>query len=724
MRVSPLSIDEGSRLLLDNTSESVAIVQDGMVKTVNPSLLRLTSYSEYELTAKPFIEFVHPDDRQMVSERYLRRMKGEDVPSGYSFRVIDKQGDIRWVQMNALTAIWQGAPAVVCFLTDVTERRMAENRLKQSEAEYRNLFENTQDGVEVIDAETGRIILANQAAANMFGFDSPGEMVGVDPIEYIPSEDRERVAGMMLEYMLEKDLHNLMEIRARTKDGRLIWVSAIGVKTEYQGRLAGLVSLRDITEQKETEEALRQRERHYRLLADNVSDVIWVTDLDMNPVYVSPSVTRLIGYNVNEVMSRTLADILSPSSLRLAQAAFLRALNLERGGGSSQPPPMEVELVRKDGSTVWVESTLSFIRDADGLPVEVMGVLRDVSERRNANAVIRDSERRYRLLAENISDVIWVTDMNLKPTYFSPSVTRLTGYSVEEVMAGSVQTSLTPESAKAAAHAFAKVLTLGEKDPTRAPAGGSMELELRRKDGSTVWVDTTVSFLRDSASRPVEIVGVLRDISERRRVEERLRDSLNRLEKTMDGTIQVMASIVETKDSYTAGHQRRVSQLAYAIAQEMGLSSDRIQAVCIAGLLHDLGKISVPADILSKPGGLTEIEFALIKTHPQAAYEILKRIESFSEIARIVVQHHERMNGSGYPFGLRGEQIIPEARILAVSDVVEAMSSNRAYRPALGLDKALQEVANEKGILYDADVVEACLCVFLDRGFKFQSEQS
>ncbi len=722
MGISPLSIDEGSRLLLDNASESIAIVQDGLIKTVNPSLLKLTNYSERELTSKPFIEFVHPDDRQIVTERYLMRVRGEGASAAYSFRIIDKQGDTRWVEVNAVTTAWQGTPAVLCFLADVTGRQMAEDRIRQSEEKYRSLFENTQDGVEVIDAETGRIVLANHAAARMFGFDSSDEMVGVDPLEYIPTEDRERVTGMMLEYMFVKDLHHLMEIRVRTKDGRLIWVSGIGVKTEYQGRLAGLVSMRDITEQKEIEEALRESERHQRLLADNASDVIWVTDLKLKPTYVSPSVTRLTGYSVEEARSRTLVDLLSPASLEMAQAAFSRALDLERSDRPSGPPPLEVELVRKDGSTVWVESTLSFIHDADGQPVEVMGVLRDISERRNANAVIRDSEKRYRLLAENISDVIWVTDMNLKPTYFSPSVTRLTGYSVEEVMAGNVQTSLTPESAKAAAHAFAKVLTLEAKDPRRASAGGSMELEFRCKDGSTIWVDTTVSFLRDSAGRPVEIVGVLRDISERRRVEERLRESLSRLEKTMDGTIQVMASIVETKDSYTAGHQRRVSQLAYAIAQEMGLSSDRGQAIRTAGLLHDLGKISVPADILAKPGRLTDIEFALIKNHPRAAYEILKKIESFTEIAKIVLQHHERMNGSGYPFGLCGEEIVPEARILAVSDVVEAMSSHRPYRPALGLDKALQEIANEKGVLYDGDVVEACLSVFLARDFSFLSD--
>jgi PAS domain S-box-containing protein len=721
MGISPLLVDEGSRLLLDNASEGIALIQDGMMKSVNPSLLKLTSYSEYELISRPFIDFVHPDDRQMVAERHLVRLTGGEVPSAYSFRIVDKRGNSRWVEVNAVSIVWHGAPAVLCFLTDVTEHRSAEEELKQSEGKYRNLFENTQDGVEVIDSETGRIVLANQAAARMFGFNSPGEMVGIDPLEYIPPEERDRVAGLMLEYMFEKDLHKVIEIKAHTKDGRLMWISALGVKTKYQGRLAGLVSMRDITEQKQTERALRESERHYRLLADKVSDVIWVTDMNLKPTYVSPSVTRLTGYTVMEAMGQTIAELLSPASLEMAEAALLRSLALEKIGGPSGPPPLEVELVRKDGSTVWVESTLSFIHDADGHSIELMGVLRDVSERRNADIAIRESERRYRLLAENISDVIWVTDMNLRPTYFSPSVTRLMGCSVEEAMAGTAETKLTPESLEAAADAFAAALTLEERELGRAVGEGALELEFRRKDGSTVWADTTVSFLRDSAGRPVEILGVLRDISERRRVEEKLRESLRRLERTMEGTIQAMASIVETKDGYTAGHQRRVSQLAYAIAREMGLSIDRCYAARTAGLLHDLGKISLPTDILAKPGRLTETEFALIKIHPQAAYEILKNIESFGETAEIVLQHHERMNGSGYPLGLHGEQIVPEARILAVSDVVEAMSSHRPYRPALGIEKALEEISLNSGRLYDADTVHACLELFNDKGFAFEN---
>ncbi|MDM8000379.1 MAG: MEDS domain-containing protein [Dehalococcoidia bacterium] len=334
-------------------------------------------------------------------------------------------------------------------------------------------------------------------------------------------------------------------------------------------------------------------------------------------------------------------------------------------------------------------------------------------------ATLRESERRYRLLAENVSDVIWVTDMNLKPIYFSPSVTRLLGYSVEEAMAGTIETRLTTESMGAATETFARVLALIQKDPRGAPGAGTLELEFKRKDGSTLWADTTVSLVRDDSGRPIEILGVLRDISDRKRTEEQLRHSLEVLERTMEGTIQAVAATVETKDPYTAGHQRRVTQLACAIGQEMGLSRNRILVLRTAGLLHDLGKISLPTDILTKPGGLTDIEMAVIRTHPQVAYDVLKNIESFQKIAEVVLQHHERMDGSGYPAHLCGEDILLEARILAVSDVVEAMSSHRPYRAALGLDKALDEITRNSGILYDPDVVRACLRVFRETGFEF-----
>jgi putative nucleotidyltransferase with HDIG domain len=213
--------------------------------------------------------------------------------------------------------------------------------------------------------------------------------------------------------------------------------------------------------------------------------------------------------------------------------------------------------------------------------------------------------------------------------------------------------------------------------------------------------------------------GIDRDVTERKRAEEEAQESFRKLQRTVEGTIQAIALTVETRDPYTAGHQRRVTKLAYAIAREMRLSNDKIQRVRIASLLHDLGKIFVPTEILSKPGQLTDVEFSIIKSHPQAGHEILKNIEFPWPIADIVIQHHERMNGSGYPAGLKEEEIVMEARILAVADVVEAMSSHRPYRPALGLDKALKEIVNNKGVFYDANVVEACMRVFNGGVFKF-----
>ncbi len=459
--------------------------------------------------------------------------------------------------------------------------------LKETRQGYRRLFENSRDGMEVIDRSTGRIAVANQAAARIFGFDTPAEMVGINPLDYLPPEDRERVAGMMSEYLFEKDMRQTMELRARKTDGSTVWLSALGTKTEYQGRAAGLISLRDVTDRKQTEQAFE------------------------------------------------------------------------------------------------------------------------------------DSERRYRLLAENASDVIWVTDLKFKPEYLSPSISRLLGYTVDEAMMGTPETMLTGPSLEAARDAFGRALAFVQAGPGRPPRGGRLELQLRRKDGSPVWVDTTVAFLPDANGRPMEIVGVLRDISERKKVEEELHDSLQVLERTIESAIQAIASTAETKDPYTAGHQRRVAQLACAIAAELGLPGDRIRLIRTAGLLHDLGKISLPAEILIKPGRLSGLELAVIKTHPRVAYDVLKNVESFGGIAEIIFQHHERMDGSGYPSGLRGEEILLEARILAVSDVVEAMSSHRPYRPALGLENALEEIACNSDTLYDPDVASACLRVFRLGQFKF-----
>ncbi len=203
------------------------------------------------------------------------------------------------------------------------------------------------------------------------------------------------------------------------------------------------------------------------------------------------------------------------------------------------------------------------------------------------------------------------------------------------------------------------------------------------------------------------------DITERKQAEEKLKE-------TLDATIETVSKIVEVKDPYTAGHQLRVSQLTTAIAKELNLSPDKIEGIRVASLIHDIGKISVPTEILSKSTTLSDIEFSLIKEHSRIGYNILKAIDFSYPVANIVLQHHEKINGSGYPGGLKGDEILLEAKIICVADVIEAMSSHRPYRPALGIDAALEEITQNRGTLYDLEVVDACLKLFKEKGFKFE----
>jgi HD-GYP domain-containing protein (c-di-GMP phosphodiesterase class II) len=235
-----------------------------------------------------------------------------------------------------------------------------------------------------------------------------------------------------------------------------------------------------------------------------------------------------------------------------------------------------------------------------------------------------------------------------------------------------------------------------------------------------VWTEVKLSFVRDENQRPIGIIGVTRDITERKQAEKELQQTLESLRKAVGATVQVMISAVESRDPYTSGHQLRSANLACAIATEMGLPSDKIEGLLMAGSIHDIGKLSIPAEILSKPNKLTKLEFSLIKEHSQKGYEMLKDVESPWPLAQIVYQHHERMDGSGYPRNLKGDEIIMEARIMAVADVVEAMASHRPYRPALGIKAALDEIEKNSGIFYDKAVADVCLRLFQEKGFQLE----
>ncbi len=705
-----------------------------------------------------------------------------------------------------------------------------------SDLEYRVIFETALDGMEIIDAETGRIVLANQAAAKIFGFGSPEEMTGVNPLDCIPIQDRERISRMIAENMFEKDLHEVMELRAVTREGKQIWLSALGVRTEHRGKLAGLVSFRDITthklmkeqlrasaeqnrllienasegigviqdgmvkfinhslleltkysdqemrsrpfiefvhpddqqmavehhlmrlggenvphicsfriidrnghtkwlevnavpfawegrpailgfvnditERKAAEDALRESEKRYRLLAENVSDVLWVTDMDLRLTYLSPSVMHLLGYSAEEAMALKFEEVLTPASSKVGRNALAVAL-ATRKEALLAPQTLEVEMKRKDGSTVWAESTHRFIWDQDGQPFKVLGVLRDIRERKKAEKALRESEVRFRNLVEATSDWVWEVDRNGVYSYVSPKVSDILGYEDKEVLGKTPFDFMPPEEARRVAKLFGSIVA--EERPF-----AFLENTALHKDGHAVILETNGVPFFDHDGALLGYRGIDRDISERKQVAGLLEESIRKIERTVEASIQSISYTMETRDPYTAGHQRRVTQLACAIGREMGLSDTQIAGIRVAGLVHDIGKISVPTEILSKPGPLTGVEMAMIKAHPKVGYDILKNIEFQWPVAWTTLQHHERMDGSGYPSGISGNEILLEARILAVSDVVEAMSSHRPYRPAIGIDKALDEVSRGGGTLFDPDVVHACLMAFAKSGFRFE----
>jgi PAS domain S-box-containing protein len=233
------------------------------------------------------------------------------------------------------------------------------------------------------------------------------------------------------------------------------------------------------------------------------------------------------------------------------------------------------------------------------------------------------------------------------------------------------------------------------------------------------WLETVVDPMREDG-RITGYVHFMFDVTERVQKEQQLKDAALKLKQMMDGSIRAIASTLEMRDPYTAGHERRVAQLACAIAAEMGMPEDRIEGLRIACYVHDIGKIAVPAEILAKPSKISDHEFGIIKTHPQFGADVLKEIDFIWPVAAATLQHHERLDGSGYPQHLKSEKIILEARILAVADVVEAMCSHRPYRAALGVRKALEEIARGKGTRYDARAVNACLNLFRKKHFEFK----
>ena len=490
-------------------------------------------------------------------------------------------------------------------------------------------------------------------------------------------------------------------------------------------------------------EVFRKSKQFNQLLLDNIQDLIAIHKIeDLSYKYVNPVTLQVLGYSQEELLAKSALELIHPDDM-VKMLSNLQDL-LPTGEGRN-----EFRYLKKDGSYVWLEVSGTIVhREID--EASLIMISRDITARKQAEMALQNandelelkvqertlqlkelteqlqakisdqyraesqlkaSEERFRILVETapLGIAIHRKGRNL---FVNQVYAAMHGYeSSTELIGNLVSNLLAPECRRKIVNQI-KRREKGEVLPS------SYETIGLRKDGSVfpLFVQASNMMLLDGPAN----VAFLTDITVRTQTAQELEKSLEKMKRILMQEVSSLGTALMIRDPYTSGHQRRVVRLAAAIAEEMGCSMDQIEGITVAGNLHDIGKINIPSEILSKPGKLSDLEFAIVKTHSLAGYEIIKDIEFPWPVAEVIMQHHERMNGSGYPQGLAGEDILAEARIVAVADVVEAMFSHRPYRAALGMDRALEEIIRNRGILYDADVVDACLMLIQEKGFKLE----
>lgn len=442
-------------------------------------------------------------------------------------------------------------------------------------------------------------------------------------------------------------------------------------------------------------------EDRFRTIFENAPMGIAIADPDGHWLLVNEKFCNILGYSHDELVGHRFSEITFVDDATSDEDALRRLTTGEISTYSSTK-----RYRRRDGALTWVNRIGTMVRTADGRPRYVVAIIEDITQRIETEQALRDSEAALKAAQKmaTIGNVYWnsVTGerswseetyqiYGIDPTLPPPDVSDLSRYS-------------TPESW---ARVYASMQTcLQDGTPY------SLDVEIIRPGGTHRWVTAHGRPLLDANEKVIGLQGTIQDITERRAAGEQLR-------ATLEGVIASLATALEQRDAYTAGHQRRAAQLAVAIGRELDLDSEHIEGLRIAGVIFDIGKMAVPAEILSRPRAYTAIERELIKVHVQAGYDIVKGIDFPWPVGMAIRQHHERLDGSGYPQGLTGKDIIIEARILAVADVVEAMTAHRPHRPAFSLDETLKEVESHAGTQFDPVVVQACVRLFRDKGFAF-----
>ncbi|OGA46521.1 MAG: hypothetical protein A3G25_06505, partial [Betaproteobacteria bacterium RIFCSPLOWO2_12_FULL_63_13] len=580
-----------------------------------------------------------------------------------------------------------------------TARQQAEQALRESEARFRSLTDLSSDWYWEQDREFRAIGYSEEEGAKSGTASRPelGMRRWDVPALNMTEADWAKHRAALERHETFRDL----ELQRSDGSGGTTWISlsgepVFGPDGEFRGyRGVG----RNITERKraETDRAM------LAAIVEGSGDTIMCRSIDRKMISWNAAAERMFGYSAEEVIGKEFGNLIPAEEL--ATTAARRAL-IEQG---QSMPPFEAVRIAKDGRRIDVSITVSPVRDTRGRVAAVSFVMHDITERKRAADALRAAEEQFRGLVEQSLTGIYIVQDG-KFAYVNSRLAEIFGYAGADELIGRDAESLAAPKDRAT---VAKYLR-GPTDTERASA--SFDLIGLRKDGSTM--DVGLHGARATYRGRPAVIGMLQDISEKKRAEAEIRRYIAQLKAAFMSTVNVAMTLSEMRDPYTAGHERRVGEIAMAIGEELGLDARAQEGLLVAGYLHDIGKIKIPSEILSKPGRLSEIEMQFVRTHAEASYDVLKEVEFPWPVARVALEHHERFDGSGYPHGIQGTTILFESRIMAVADVVEAMSSHRPYRPGLGIERALAEIGRGRGTAYDPDVADACLRLFREKGYR------
>lgn len=620
----------------------------------------------------------------------------------------NRDDSIIWLEVNRIPLHDVSGNVIGILGTSqaITKRKITEEALRESEEKYRKLVECARDGIMIIQDKKIKYINPNLAETSGF---SPDKLID-SSFNKIIETNKPDFFDEHVEIPDESSELGVHEALLNTKKNIKFPVEINRGLITYGTQQALILIVRNISERHKAKQVLRENLLLNEAIIENSPLGITVRD-SKGRLLIENSAWKHIWAMTPERLEKdheTERKKLTLDKRDNYLGEYIpRVREVYQNGGELYIPELEIKSPRPEAAK-WISHRFYAIKDEDDNVDKVVILTEDITNRKATREALVQTEARIRSLSDNVPVGIFRFTPDLEGILLSanPEMVRMFGYDNLEELTSTPLSDLYQD--------FRDGMKLVEILRTESKVENH-EIEFRRKNGSRFWGSVSARGIMSKDENLEFVDGTLSDISIRRRASDDLHQSLEKLQKTIEDTISAMATMVEMRDPYTAGHQKRVSNLACAIAREMNLSEDTIMCIRLAGLVHDLGKISIPAEILSKPGSITEIEMEMIKGHPKAGYDILKTIDFPWPVADTVLQHHELLDGSGYPNGLKGDLILIEARIIAIADHTEAMSSHRPYRPALGIERALETLARMRGIHYDAKATTVCLKLFEQR---------